>query len=422
MRSAWLGTADALRDIAFRLAWQREICAERHALVDVIEAQQEYLRECCLREVTGVAAADAAAMTLDGLISRIDPRGLDASSQEMDESIMKRLGIDRGTLDNRLREIRKLLPRAPVGSWLEHHSRSEHFAAAAEVAGRAQDAAKAQELYREAAEAESRALAALPPEKHRTIAVTAVSAVALWFKAGDYQAATSLAYQWLDSDALPAFAIDQLHDIVRAISASEGITPELMKAIHPDPVAAEAYIRELLADLGRWLEWRGCHDPDGVAGEALYRALRKVAAGADISQSGLRAFVFGIAKYVAKESRRVTAREQQLEPPAWHAQPSRHRERERIEATLMLQDIQRLLGPEDWQTLFRYCTEKDYTAQCREMGVEPGYLRVIIHRIREQLKAKILSSPLGPGGSIGPDCPPRGGATNDTERHRRDMS
>lgn len=288
-------------------------------------------------------------------------------------------------------------------SWRDHHTRSERFAAAAELAVRGQDAAKARELYGEAAQAEGRALDALPPEKRRTIAVTAVSAVALWYKAGDYQAATSLAYQWLDSDALPRFAIDQLHDIVQAISASEGITAELMKAINPDPVAAEAFMRKLMGDLPRWLEWRGCHDPDGVAGEALYRALRKVAAGADISQSGLRAFVFGIAKKVMQESWKDLPRAQQLEPAVWNAQPSGHREQQRLEAKLMLQDIQRLLSPEDWRTMFRYCTEKDHTEQCREMGVSPGYLRVIIHRIRGQLKAKTLSSETVAAGSTGPD-------------------
>lgn len=108
-------TAKAIGDIAFRLAWQREICAERPALVEVMEAKQAYVRECCLQAVVGVAAAHAETMTLDDLVPLIDHCGFDASSQEMSEFVMRRLGIDRATLDNRNREIRKLLRRVQSG-------------------------------------------------------------------------------------------------------------------------------------------------------------------------------------------------------------------------------------------------------------------------------------------------------------------
>ena len=109
------GTVAAIGDIAFRLAWQREICAERPALAEIMEAKQAYLRECCVRAVVGLAVPDADAMRLDDLVPLIDRCGFDASSPEMNEFIMNRLGIDRMTLDNRLREIRKLLRRVQSG-------------------------------------------------------------------------------------------------------------------------------------------------------------------------------------------------------------------------------------------------------------------------------------------------------------------
>jgi hypothetical protein len=48
---------------------------------------------------------------------------------------------------------------------------------------RAGDVNTAETMYRAAAEAEAQALAELSPEKQKTYGVTAVSAVALWYKA-----------------------------------------------------------------------------------------------------------------------------------------------------------------------------------------------------------------------------------------------
>jgi len=101
-------------------------------------------------------------------------------------------------------------------SWLEYHSQSERLAAEAEVAklhGRLDEASR---LYRIAAEYESRALGELDASKARTLGITAVSAVALWYKAHDLDQAERLAYRWLTSP-LPAFAMEQLRDLVQRI-------------------------------------------------------------------------------------------------------------------------------------------------------------------------------------------------------------
>ena len=69
-------------------------------------------------------------------------------------------------------------------SWNEHHSESEKLASEAELVSRSGNRQEAEQLYAEAAAAEARALADLTPEKQRTIGITAISAVALWYKAG----------------------------------------------------------------------------------------------------------------------------------------------------------------------------------------------------------------------------------------------
>ena len=51
-------------------------------------------------------------------------------------------------------------------SWDEDHTRSESLAADAELAARAGERPRAEELYRKAAETEARALDQVPSEKH----------------------------------------------------------------------------------------------------------------------------------------------------------------------------------------------------------------------------------------------------------------
>jgi hypothetical protein len=114
-------------------------------------------------------------------------------------------------------------------SWNEHHSRSEHLAAEAETARRRGDATTAEALYRKAATEEGAALAALSDDKHRTRGITAVSAVALWYKGREYGAAERAAHSYLAVRSLPDFAEVQLRDLLSVIwttSAAEkaGIT------------------------------------------------------------------------------------------------------------------------------------------------------------------------------------------------------
>lgn len=107
-------------------------------------------------------------------------------------------------------------------SWLEHHKISETRAESAQSAlndGRRQDALR---LYAEAARAEEAALDALDPSKARTLGVTAVSAVALYCKGGDYTQATALALKWLAHDGLPPFAQQQLRVALRTVSREAG--------------------------------------------------------------------------------------------------------------------------------------------------------------------------------------------------------
>ena len=106
-------------------------------------------------------------------------------------------------------------------SWLMHHSESERYATAAEVAIRLGAPEGAIDLYRKAAEEELRALESIDKSKTRTLGITAVSAASLWYKAREFQQAQNTAFQWLSSNALPEFAAHQLKQLLQTIWSEE---------------------------------------------------------------------------------------------------------------------------------------------------------------------------------------------------------
>ena len=79
-------------------------------------------------------------------------------------------------------------------TWADFHTQSEQLAIAAQLAMRARNTGHALDLYGQAAAAERLALDQLDESKVRTRGITAVSAVALWFKARKYALAEQLAH------------------------------------------------------------------------------------------------------------------------------------------------------------------------------------------------------------------------------------
>jgi superfamily II DNA or RNA helicase len=140
-------------------------------------------------------------------------------------------------------------------SWDHHHSLSEKLAIDGDATNRTGDLVRAQDLFARAATEESAALDALPQEKHRTRGITAVSAVALWFKARDYVAAERLANRCLEDPQMPHFAQKQLRDLLNAIqTASAAGKP----ATRTTPSGSELFIVDN-SDLD-WKVVRYLHD------------------------------------------------------------------------------------------------------------------------------------------------------------------
>ncbi|MBU2793660.1 MULTISPECIES: hypothetical protein [Acidithiobacillus] len=102
-------------------------------------------------------------------------------------------------------------------TWAELHTESERLAIEAQLALRVRSTEHAIDLYRQAAEIEQRALEQIDVSKVRTRGITAVSSVALWFKAGVYERAEQLAHLMLADSHIPDFARVDLRDLIQAI-------------------------------------------------------------------------------------------------------------------------------------------------------------------------------------------------------------
>lgn len=101
-------------------------------------------------------------------------------------------------------------------TWIDHHQRSERAAAAAHEALRAGSEAVARAQFADAAAEEAMALSFLDPaEQARTFGITAVSAVALAFKAGRYADAERWACETLARASVPPFARLQLRELLQ---------------------------------------------------------------------------------------------------------------------------------------------------------------------------------------------------------------
>ena len=106
-------------------------------------------------------------------------------------------------------------------SWLEHHRLSEELSSDAEIAVRCGEHTRALGLYAKAAQAEELALKEVEPDKSRTYGITAVSAVALHYKAGQWERADNLANRCLGSGRLPDFAVQQMTELLDSIKAKQ---------------------------------------------------------------------------------------------------------------------------------------------------------------------------------------------------------
>ena len=106
-------------------------------------------------------------------------------------------------------------------SWIEYHEASERLASKAQAALRDGRRQMAQELYARAADAEQQAVANLDATKTRTLGISSVSAVSLYYKAAMFERAEEVACRWLRADSLPTFAREELRNLLQSMERTD---------------------------------------------------------------------------------------------------------------------------------------------------------------------------------------------------------
>lgn len=79
------------------------------------------------------------------------------------------------------------------------------------------DIVAGRDLYARAARCEFAALSSVGPDKSRTLGITAVSAAALWYHAGELKEAARVSHYASTLEGLPAFAATELRTLLQAI-------------------------------------------------------------------------------------------------------------------------------------------------------------------------------------------------------------
>lgn len=104
-----------------------------------------------------------------------------------------------------------------MSDWLKLHRLSESRSTEAHQHLREGNRALAEASFKQAAEAEELALAQLEPGKPKTLGITAVSTVSLYYKAREFEKALFLAYRCLGNATLLGSAREQLDDLVQTL-------------------------------------------------------------------------------------------------------------------------------------------------------------------------------------------------------------
>jgi DNA-directed RNA polymerase specialized sigma24 family protein len=160
---------------------------------------------------------------------------------------------------------------------------------------------------------------------------------------------------------------------------------QLLAVFDPDPKRAEERYLELHQKLVRYFEWNRAAEPDDMAQEALKRGFARLQEGQTITAQDPAGYFFGIARNLVREGWSVRKTEQLEDQPLLAAQPS-FRRLNPSEQAIFLRQCLYTLPKDDREMLIAY-VEGNGDAWGRKAGLEPGALRLRIHRLRKKFEA-----------------------------------
>jgi len=159
---------------------------------------------------------------------------------------------------------------------------------------------------------------------------------------------------------------------------------EWLRLLDSDPTAASDKYSELCRGLVRYFEWNRCLEPEDMAQETLLRGFRRLSEGATITVGDPRGYFWGIAYNVLREGWKPQ-REVSIEDRDFPVPDSDFRRLSRAEQSIFLRECQDALPAHEKEMLIAYGEGRGAEWGGRN-GIEPGTLRLRIHRVRQKLE------------------------------------
>lgn len=159
---------------------------------------------------------------------------------------------------------------------------------------------------------------------------------------------------------------------------------EWLTLLDSDPSAASDKYSELSRGLVRYFEWNRSFEPEDMAQETLLRGFRRLRDGASITIGDPRGYFWGIAYNVLREGWKPR-REVCIDGKDFPISDSEFRQLNRAEQSIFLRECLEALPAKEKEMLVAYAEGQGAEWGGRN-GIEPGALRLRIHRLRQKLE------------------------------------
>jgi RNA polymerase sigma factor (sigma-70 family) len=163
---------------------------------------------------------------------------------------------------------------------------------------------------------------------------------------------------------------------------------DLLAILDSDPARAGDKYIELYQNLVRYFQWNHKPDPEDLAQETFKRGFNQLQEGQRITTQDPAGYFFGIARNLVREewrARKLDRLETDDQPPS----PNPFFRLDTAEQRILLKECIGKLSREEFEMLLEYF-EGDAEALAQKIGIQPGTLRLRIHRVRKRLE-KLVS-------------------------------
>jgi len=163
---------------------------------------------------------------------------------------------------------------------------------------------------------------------------------------------------------------------------------DLLAIFDSDPARAGDKYIELYQNLVRYFQWNQKPDAEDLAQETFKRGFNRLQEGQQLTTQQPAGYFFGIARNLVREEWRAR-KPDQLETEDQPPFPNPFLRLDTAEQQILLKECIGKLSREEFEMLLEYF-EGDAQALAQKIGLQPGTLRLRIHRVRKRLE-KLVS-------------------------------